>query len=85
MQRAISTRNLRASEMMQMCRAAGEPVCVTDDGQDDMVVMSKEEYNKKFAILDIYEKLDTSEELVSRGMVYDARDVLKELREKHNV
>ena len=71
--------------MIQMCRAVGAPVYVTDEGHDDMVVMSKTDYDKKLAILDIYEKLAVSEDQYAQGMALDARAVLKEVREKYRV
>jgi len=82
MQRTITSRNMRAAEIFQICRVAGEPIFVSEDGQDDMVVMSKDTYVTGLAKLDVYSKLAAAEEQFANGHYVSADTVFQDLREK---
>jgi PHD/YefM family antitoxin component YafN of YafNO toxin-antitoxin module len=72
-------------EISQMCRDSAEPIYVTKNGYGDMVIMSVRLYEKKLAMLDLYDRLEESEEQIARGQVIDPEAALSELRAKHNV
>lgn len=86
MPKIIPIRDLKkTSELSQMCKDTNEPIFITKNGYADMVIMSIEMYEKKMAMLDVYEKLDAAEEQVRQGKVLDADEGLKSIREKYNV
>lgn len=61
-----------------------EPVFVTKNGKNDMVVMSDPVYDNLMGKLEVYEKLFAAEaEIASGAELFDAFDVLDELRGLH--
>lgn len=82
----IPIRDLKeAAELAELCRSTNEPVFVTENGYGDMVVMSKETYEKTMLMNDVYRKLYDAEQSVKNGDVMDAFESLKELRENSGV
>ena len=73
------------SEASDLCRNAGEPVFVTKNGSDDMVIMSIETYEKNMLLLDVYSKLEEAERDIAEGRTRDARESLRALRQKHGI
>ena len=60
-----------------------EPIIVKRKDKEDLIIISMEEYKKKLYLADLDKKLLEGEEDIINGEVYDARDVLMELREKY--
>ncbi len=60
-----------------------EPIIVKRENKDDLIIISMEEYKKKLYLADLDKKLLEGEEDIINGEVYDAREVLMELREKY--
>ena len=50
-----------------------------------MVIMSMETYEKRIALLDVYEKLRIAEEEYKYDHTVDTKESLKRLREKYDV
>ena len=70
------------SKISEMCKESDEPVFVTKNGYGDMVIMSAETYEKKFHLLDVYEKLDEADRQVKSNKASDAYEALSKLRKK---
>ncbi|MEG1942987.1 MAG: type II toxin-antitoxin system prevent-host-death family antitoxin [Angelakisella sp.] len=82
----IPIRDLKnTTAISELCKQTTEPVFVTKNGYGDMVIMSMEAYEKRLALLDIYEKLDAAEEDYKMGRVLDAQSALRDMRVKHGI
>ena len=77
MPRIIPIRDLKdTATISQMCSESKEPIYITKNGYVDMVLMSMKAYEEKFAVLELYEKLEKAEEEIKAGKtlcVYDVR------------
>jgi prevent-host-death family protein len=73
------------SKISEMCKESDEPVFVTKNGYGDMVIMSAETYEKKFHLLDVYEKLDEADRQVKSNKASDAYEALSKLRKKYRL
>ena len=81
----IPIRDLKnTAEVSQMCQKAREPIIVTKNGYEDMVIMSAEVYDR-MRLYSIYEKLMEAEADIANGDVMDAHASLRELRAKHGL
>ena len=86
MPRIIPIQELKnTGEISQMCQEAFEPIFITKDGYGDMVIMSMKMYERDFFMQNVYRKLAESEADVAAGRVYNAKESLKQIREKYNV
>ena len=65
--RPISDLRNHADEISSICHDSGEPVYITKNGREDLVVMSHAAYEQQQARLELYEKLDEAEAEVLRG------------------
>ncbi|MCP3960164.1 MAG: type II toxin-antitoxin system Phd/YefM family antitoxin [bacterium] len=59
--RTIAELGHNAQEIARLCQESGEPVRITDDGDQDLVVMSLETYERGQARLELYRLLDEAE------------------------
>lgn len=59
--RPISDLRNRADEISRLCHATAEPVFITKNGREDLVVMSQAAYEQQEARLELYAKLDEAE------------------------
>lgn len=86
MARIIPIKDLKdTAAISQMCNESTEPVYITKNGYGDMVIMSMKVYEEKMRLLDMYEKLAEAENEIRDGKTMDARQTLKELRNKHGL
>lgn len=86
MPRIIPIRDLKnTAAISQMCSESTEPIYVTKNGYGEMVLMSMKAYEEKFAMLELYEKLEKAEEEIKAGKTKDAKEALKRLREEYHV
>lgn len=53
---STSLRN-RYNEISEQCKATGEPIYLTKNGEGDLVVLSLEAYEKQMSLLKIKERL----------------------------
>ena len=86
MPRIIPIRDLKnTAAISQMCSESTEPIYVTKNGYGEMVLMSMKAYEEKFAMLELYEKLEKAEEEIKAGKTKNAREALKRLREEYHI
>lgn len=82
----IPLRDLKnTTAISQMCSESDEPVYITKNGYGEMVIMSIKAYEEKMFMADVYSKLAEAEAEIRDGKVSDAREGLKELREKYGL
>jgi len=72
-----------ANEISETCHQTNEPIFITKNGYDDMVIMSVTAYERDFALVDVYRKLLVAERQINNGEVLDAQPVFERLREKY--
>ncbi len=73
------------NEISDLCKETKSPVFLTKNGEGDLVVMDIETYDERERSLELREKLVEIEEKRMAGRAdYNARDVLAELRNRHN-
>ena len=85
MAQIIPIRDLRkCAEISEMCKKTNEPIFVTRNGYGDMVIMSMEAYEERFAQNEIYEQVMAAEEEVRNdAQPMPAREVFAALRKKY--
>ena len=79
-------RDLRdTNAISRLCHTTAEPVFITKNGRQDLVIMSNEEYERRCAREEIYAKLLEAEGDAARGDLYllDADDVFSAMRAKY--
>ena len=85
MPQCIPIRDLKnTAEISQMCQRSKEPITITKNGYDDMVIMSAKMYDK-MRLYSVYEKLLEAEDDIAQGRVSDAQASLQRLRAKHGI
>jgi len=70
----------KTSEVSEMCRTIEEPVFVTKNGQEDMVIMSIATFERTMFMQDIYSKVAAAEQSIKEGRVMDGFESLKTVR-----
>lgn len=65
--RPISDLRNRANEISELCHAENQPVFITKNGKDDMVVMSQAHFEHLQSLLELYQKLGEAEALDAAG------------------
>lgn len=65
--RPVSDLRNKFTEISRLCHESGEPVFITKNGEDDLVVMSMELYEREMARLELYALLGEAEDDVRRG------------------
>ena len=72
------------TEISELCHQLNEPIFITKNGYGDLVVMSIDTYEKKMAMLELYQKLGEAEmQLKSGEKLADGEEVVNRLREKY--
>ena len=85
MTQCIPIRDLKnTAEISQMCKDSCEPIYITKNGYEDMVIMSADVY-QKIRLYSVYEKLMEAEMDIEAGKVMDAKDALGRLKAKHGL
>ncbi len=59
--RTIAELSQKTQEIARLCQESGEPVRITDGGEQDLVVMSLDAYERGQARLELYRLLDEAE------------------------
>ncbi len=86
MPRIIPIRDLKdTTAISKMCNESTEPIYITKNGYEDMVIMSMRAYEEKMFMADVYSKLAEAETEIREGKVSDAHEGLKGLREKYGL
>ena len=65
--RPISDLRNKSHEISRLCRDSGEPVYITKNGEEELVVMSVAAYERDQARLELYHLLDDAEADVKAG------------------
>jgi len=68
-----------------MVRESEEPIYVTKNGYDDMVVMSNEKYDRLMFEMDVLEKLLEGERAIQRGDTEDAFGSVDRIMKKYGL
>lgn len=86
MPRIIPIRDLKnTAAISRMCSESDEPVYVTKNGYEDMVIMSMKVYEEKLFMADVYNKLEEAEDDIREGRVSGAYKGITALREKYGL
>ncbi|MEG0759718.1 MAG: type II toxin-antitoxin system prevent-host-death family antitoxin [Clostridia bacterium] len=85
MPQCIPIRDLKNTvEISQLCQRAREPITITKNGYEDMVIMSAKMYDK-MRLYSVYERLLEAEDDITEGRVTDAHASLQRLRTKYGL
>lgn len=72
------------TEISEICHEFDEPIFITKNGYGDLVVMSIEAYERKFALMEVYKKLAEAEAQIEQGIpLVNGEDVFKKMRDKY--
>lgn len=86
MTKIIPIKDLKnTSEISELCHKTEGPIYITKNGYGDMVIMSMEIFEKYAKLMDMYRDLEVSEQQIASGKVRDAKDALKEMKEKYGL
>lgn len=81
--RPISELRNNFSSISEAVHSDDEPIFLTKNGIGDMVVMSLEYYEKQFARIELYQKLNEARAEIENGAPgKDARKIVKGLMDK---
>lgn len=79
--RPISDLRNRTDEISRLCHDSAEPVFITKNGREDLVVMSQAAYDQQKARLELYAKLDEAESVSKSGAIGHA-EMMRRLKER---
>lgn len=82
MPQIIPIKDLRdTTAISEMCHATNQPIYVTKNGYDDLVIMSSKAFDEKMYQLDMYEKLLLAEQQLQSGAtLLDGKTSLEKLK-----
>ena len=69
----------------KLAKVSGEPIFITNKGEDDGVFMSMETYESTMRQIAMYRDIEISEKQIEEGQVKDARTALREMRAKYGI
>ena len=69
----------------KLAKVSGEPIFITNKGEDDGVFMSMETYERTQWINDVRAKVEVAEEAIRKGQYEKADVVIARLKEKHGL
>ncbi len=79
--RSISDLRNRANEISHLCHSLAEPVFITKNGKEDLVVMSQAAYDRQQAKLELYLKLEEADADAAAGdKGISHKEMMRELR-----
>ncbi len=85
MPHCIPIRDLKnTAEIARMCEQSHQPIYITKNGYEKMVIMSADAY-EKMRLYSVYEKLMEAEEDIKAGRTCDASTVMTNLRSKYGL
>ena len=81
----IPIRDLKnTAAISEMCKKSADPIFVTKNGYNDMVIMSAEVYDR-IRLVSVYEKLMEAVTDIEEGSVLQASASLRKLRERYGL
>lgn len=85
MPRIIPIKDLKnTGTISEMCHSINEPIFITKNGYNDMVVMSNQAYDELMEKIKLYQLLAESEKDYEDGNLVDGNTVFAKLKEKYN-
>jgi len=78
---SIDLRN-NYNEISSFCHETGEPIFITKNGRDDLVVMSIDVFNKFMGRYELYHLLEQSESDFANSRTLTFDDSMRSLREE---
>jgi len=83
--RPVSKCQSNFNEIAELCRSEREPVFITRNGYEDLVLVRAQDYTRGIARLELYDKLAAAQRQIDAGVPVIAHDELfRELRERLN-
>lgn len=70
-------------EISELCHSVNEPVFITKNGHEDLVIMSNEVYEKQLALLKIFSMLREAEKQIDEGKCVEGEEALKYFKSKY--
>ena len=70
------------NEISSFCHETGEPIIITKNGREDLVVMSIDLFNKFMGKYELYQLLEQSESDFTKGCTLTFDDSMKNLKEE---
>lgn len=73
----------RTVEISKICHSENQPVFITRNGKEDLVIMSQAYYDRLQSLIELYQKLGEAEVLAAsgeRGIAHEK--LIQKLREK---
>ncbi len=81
----IPIRDLKnTAAISEMCKKSAEPIYITKNGYEDMVIMSTEVYDR-IRLVSVYGKLMEAEADIEEGRVMEGSASLRKLKEKYEL
>jgi prevent-host-death family protein len=81
--RPVSDLRNNFNDISEICHSGNEPVFITKQGKEDMVVMSHAHYEKLINTFELYRKLDEAETLDKTGDIGISHDqMMRRLKER---
>ena len=81
--RPVSKCQSNFNEVAELCRNEREPVFITRNGYEDLVLIRAQDYKRGMARLELYDKLAAAQRQIDAGEPLVAHDELfRELRER---
>jgi len=68
-----------------VCHESRDPIFISDNGAENMVLMSMEQYRKTISRMEIYSSIDEAEKAIAAGDEMDAYEHLSTLRNRAHV
>ena len=83
--RPVSKCQSNFNEVAELCRREREPVYITRNGYEDLVLVRAQDYSRSIARLELYDKLAAAQRQIDKGIPVVAHEELfLELRERLN-
>lgn len=71
--------------LSEICKNSNEPIYISQNNDDDMVLMNAAIYKETIEKLNIYQQLAVSEQELKENKLYDAFSSLNELQKKYEL
>lgn len=66
----------------KLCHETNDPIIVTNNGENDLVVMSHEAFCRREALFRLQSKLASADKQIAEGKLYDHDEVFSRLKER---
>ena len=81
----VSDLRNKFNEISRICHKEGEPVYLTKNGKGDLVVMSLAAFEKKEALLELYQKLSIADQQSAQGAeTLEHKEMMRKLKSRLN-